>query len=862
MYLKKNTCFIFLLLLTVSFLACNSSSGDKNSSVKDTIQDDLSTATLLVKNVDYTLSYKTISLETSDFNHMTVDLVNNRITLYPESRFYNTIEQSDIFIAGISQSFPQGLFQRVKAINIERESIELTVEAATLADAFKYLFLDMEKKIVFSDIDQTNLPLGVTIEDKNGNLFLKIDTEIYDHDKDLSTTGDQIRVSGTIELSINFEQTIDIALWSLNHMEFTPRLTEETLLSFSSTYAHVINESLPLARLSIKPFAVGPIVFTPEFNLVLNSSGKLSALTTTGVAFKHTYSQTFVHDGNALYLRDEENDTVDTTVVEPILAAAVDLTTSIKPEIDFQLFGISGFSCYYEDCFNLVGLVRTDSDQICWDIASKFNVTSQVNLPLFFDEVLEEKDKSFSYAKVETPLGEGCSQLQQYHPVAIAGKDQKVKENTEIFLYGEGSYDIDDGIFSCQWTQISGPVVELNGAFQPNASFTAPEIVPNATPENKTLVFDLEVSDFSSNVDTDTIIVTIEDVNDLPNSEGEGTVTGRIIDFATQAPIEQVSVELIKKEGGTISGITDSNGNFSISALSPSFSLKLSKSGYNPLTFTQLNIASGHKKEFGEILLTKDSFSGRGEVSISLVDAISGAEIEGATLIIKRYSAGPTHKNGTTESDGSYTFPPMDPGGYFITGQASGYHTTTIQVASYAGMPDVRQAMEPEVDSTEEIRLVLSWGPSSSNLDTHLFAPTESGNRFHLFYPYMHISNPEKSNIVLDRDDSFPNGIETVTIKNRFPGTYTYMVHDYTNNDSRNSTALSESGGVVKVYKGFIEVNRFPVPPSQEGNLWEVLTIDGSTGAITPINNMSHDTVSDIIDRSGSYDNAYNELSK
>ena len=88
-------------------------------------------------------------------------------------------------------------------------------------------------------------------------------------------------------------------------------------------------------------------------------------------------------------------------------------------------------------------------------------------------------------------------------PVADAGRDRTVDENTEVTLSGSGT-DSDGTIVSYRWTQTSGTPVTLSGASTQAASFTTPDV-----DSDEDLVFELTVTDDGgvSHMDTATITV-------------------------------------------------------------------------------------------------------------------------------------------------------------------------------------------------------------------------------------------------------------------------------------------------------------------------------------------------------------------
>jgi hypothetical protein len=85
----------------------------------------------------------------------------------------------------------------------------------------------------------------------------------------------------------------------------------------------------------------------------------------------------------------------------------------------------------------------------------------------------------------------------------------------------------------------------------------------------------------------------------------------------------------------------------------------------------------------------------------------------------------------------------------------------------------------------------------------------------------------------LDLDVTSGFGPETITIQQLLPGQYTYAVHNFSN-----ETPIANSGAVVQVLSPTGVVATFNVPQGS-GRWWTVFTLNGSTGAITPVNTIS-----------------------
>ncbi len=95
-------------------------------------------------------------------------------------------------------------------------------------------------------------------------------------------------------------------------------------------------------------------------------------------------------------------------------------------------------------------------------------------------------------------------------PVADAGDDQTVNEETSVTLYGSASSDPDNDITEYLWQQTAGTSVVLSNADMAAASFAAPELSVA-----EVLEFSLLVTDAEGN--TDTVAITVEPV--IPTSQ-------------------------------------------------------------------------------------------------------------------------------------------------------------------------------------------------------------------------------------------------------------------------------------------------------------------------------------------------------
>tara|TARA_R110002096_G_scaffold2619_5_gene13565 strand:- start:1471 stop:5682 length:4212 start_codon:yes stop_codon:yes gene_type:complete len=115
-------------------------------------------------------------------------------------------------------------------------------------------------------------------------------------------------------------------------------------------------------------------------------------------------------------------------------------------------------------------------------------------------------------------------------PVANAGADQSVDEQSAVNLDGSASSDSDGSVASYAWTQTAGTAVALTGADTATPSFTAPSV--NVAGE--VLTFQLEVTDNEGATATDSVDVQVNNdpaLSDPPtaNAGPDQTVAGGVV---------------------------------------------------------------------------------------------------------------------------------------------------------------------------------------------------------------------------------------------------------------------------------------------------------------------------------------------
>ena len=293
---------------------------------------------------------------------------------------------------------------------------------------------------------------------------------------------------------------------------------------------------------------------------------------------------------------------------------------------------------------------------------------------------------------------------------------------------------------------------------------------------------------------------------------------------------------------------TDANGYYEIPEFVPGvYSVQAAAVGYLTLTVNSISInADNGSFTLPTFQLLSSDMSGVNTVAGVAKNATTGLGIEGVTVNVRanwNSQSGDVIATTTTDADGSYSFS-LERGYYTLEFARDGFVSTFVNVASSNAIGACEGVLSPtstsEVTSTE-FRIVLTWGETPRDLDSHLVGLDDANSVFHIAY-YNKVERDTDGNVIasLDVDDVSSYGPETVTIVNaRTDATYYYSVKDFTDRYDATSTKMSESGANVKVYQGSVLVKEYNVPLNQAGTIWNVFKIEN--GSVVDINNYNAD---------------------
>lgn len=308
-----------------------------------------------------------------------------------------------------------------------------------------------------------------------------------------------------------------------------------------------------------------------------------------------------------------------------------------------------------------------------------------------------------------------------------------------------------------------------------------------------------------------------------------------------------ITVKNIDNSQIVVSTKNKSDGKYSFNGInSKNNILQFSKTGYYSEDLYLTNVNVGSKVYADTIELIPTTYTGTGSAIGTIKDAVTTNGVGSLTLNIRK---GLNNKfssaiisTTTTDALGNYTISATS-GNYtveVIDNRTSGgdrYLTQYFNIKILGGKTVTGQnAVVSKTLNSNQIRIVLTWGETPRDLDSHLYGPTSANSEFHIFYGSKSYSENGKTIAFLDVDDTSSYGAETTTIYNAVNGVYTFSVYNFTGTPS-----ITTSSAKVQVYIGNANIPSytFTVPNSGNGRWWNVFKYQSATKTIIPVNSIS-----------------------
>lgn len=321
------------------------------------------------------------------------------------------------------------------------------------------------------------------------------------------------------------------------------------------------------------------------------------------------------------------------------------------------------------------------------------------------------------------------------------------------------------------------------------------------------------------------------------NITSGGAFSGRVFDAVTNNGLDGVTVTVRAADNSSAASATSSGGGNWTAAGIPAgtYSITASRTGYVTTSLASQTMSLPATVVEPIPLVPSNTPGG---ISGSIRNASTTALI--TTSISVELRSGVNVTTGTTTASvttaaGSYTFTNVPAGAYTVVARGTGYaEGSRTGIVVGAGSTISQQDILLST-SSGAARVVLTWGATPSDLDSHFTGPVVgASSRFWISYSNRGVCSSSPF-ACLDVDDVSAFGPETITLSQLTTGVYRYYVYDYSNRSAPTSTALGASGAKVQFYVGNTLRQTFFVPGGV-GNAWAVFDWDGTN--LTVLNNL------------------------
>ncbi|MBO5082423.1 MAG: S8 family serine peptidase [Lachnospiraceae bacterium] len=277
---------------------------------------------------------------------------------------------------------------------------------------------------------------------------------------------------------------------------------------------------------------------------------------------------------------------------------------------------------------------------------------------------------------------------------------------------------------------------------------------------------------------------------------------------------------------------TDEEGNFILCVDPGVYQLTIYKKGYVPVIIEDVEVNVGEITEVENISLIKEvNLQTKFEITGKVINALDASPVNGANIQFRKgwdeTEVEPIDEKVITNENGEY-FIELRRGYYTAEIIKDGYSTGHINIVVYDNMIVQTAVLSPKLKENE-MRIVLTWGDSPRDLDSHMYISHGYSNQ-HIYYGNKTAYKDGDMMCQLDHDDTSSYGPETITLyMDKIGANYKYSVYQFSSDGD-----ISISGARVVVYYGENEPITYHIPVQQEGRTWEVFVIEN--GEIIPIN--------------------------
>lgn len=268
---------------------------------------------------------------------------------------------------------------------------------------------------------------------------------------------------------------------------------------------------------------------------------------------------------------------------------------------------------------------------------------------------------------------------------------------------------------------------------------------------------------------------------------------------------------------------TDQNGNYSTDLPIGNYRVEISANGY--ISFNSYTQVLKDQNSYMEtFLMVEGDSSSKGIAAGTISNALTGLGVSDVNLTVRKdwnnNNQGDIVAMSKTDTNGHYSVE-LPLGNYTVTAEKDEHVTTSFNIIVQQGTTSNQNGVITPLLSGEDFRIVLTWGESPRDLDSHVRGIKSDGDDFHVYYSHKSEYDGDKEICNLDVDDTTSYGPETITLHATESSPYYYYIHRYSS-----SGTLGASEAKIEVYQGENLIATYNVPTNMENyEYWNVFAI-------------------------------------
>ena len=306
----------------------------------------------------------------------------------------------------------EGILGKIKGIQATGNTVILTIEQASITEAIERGSGSFNQILTSSMIKNIPENQGIHLSHLNktgdvNSIVLNIDQILYDHDNNFNTTGDQIKVTGSLELGPTINGEFIIEDFQLKKIDVNYQITESIKITGS---VGILNLSAPVVKHEFPPInfnpiivLVGtvPIVITPQLVISTGVDLQINSQATMSIEQSMNYTTGMKYE-NGNWSTYKEIDT-SFTFTPPTVSLDFGAKAFISPELRMKIYGT--VSPYLQaDLFGR--LIVTPFQNPIWKLYAGLEIGGGVKMKIWKKTLF---DYSFTFFNFELPIAQATT---------------------------------------------------------------------------------------------------------------------------------------------------------------------------------------------------------------------------------------------------------------------------------------------------------------------------------------------------------------------------------------------------------------------------------------------------------------------